>query len=520
MDTPNTIGGQGWSVKAVLPDAARLGGDDLLFSNCSGDWQVCQPGDLYVAIDSEAGDGHEFVHAAIERGAVGVVTERLLAVEVPQFLVEDTRQAFGRICQTISGQPSLRLKSCVVSGSDGRTVTSHLLESILKVAGLRVGLCTSLQRQQEIQIDRSAENEPGETPSGPGTCAARLAEWMSEQVLRGHEAIVLETSNEALAHHTLAGSGFDVAVITNIRPDHSRRFGTETNFVRLQQRILSHLKPGGVAVLNADDPLSARLLERLNVPVLTFGMHQAADITAEVVESDVSGQTICLMAGNESAIVRRPTCGLNHVYNCLAAAAAGLSQGLDLVTIARGLDLAASLPGRMERIECGQSFPVWIDSAFRPAQVAAAIHSVRQVVRGRILIAVTMHPEQTPEQRKRIGEIVQKHCQQVVITQTDCSLIRDYEPAHQILDGVGDHDQVRLLPNRMDAIEWLLAEAKPGDGLLITGVGERPIASVGDQNWSVSDRELVQAWLYDNQEKQAPAAANRAQIYRLQDYLQ
>lgn len=519
MNTPFPPRFGGLTVRDVLPESSRAGGDDLYFQSCSGDWKTCQPGDLFVAIDSETGDGHEHAQQAIDLGAVGVVTERLLAIDAPQFLVDDSRQAFGRLCHALTGYPTGRLQSIVVSGSDGRTIVSHLVESVLKASGLGVGLASSLNRGLEDL------NEPDEDPNRAAsqhqrTCAGRLAEWMAEQVLRGRQAAVLEICSETLARHALAGATFDAAVITNIRSDSSGLHGSELNYWRLQQRVLRHLKPEGIAVLNADDPHSARLLPRLKTPALTFGIQQPADVSAILLESDSSGQTFSLTAGNDTAVVRSRTIGTHFVYNCLAAAAVGLSQNIGLALIGRGLELASALPGRLERIECGQEFGVWVDSAWRPAQIASAVHAVRQVTRGRLLVAVTMHPRQSPQQRKRIGELMQRHCQHLVITQPDCSMIRDYEPAHQILDGVGNHDQVRLMPNRMDAIEWLLAEARPGDAVLLTGVGEKPIASIGDQNWTVSDRELVQAWLYDQQERLTPAARQRAQIYRMEDFRQ
>ncbi len=503
----------GLSVSAILPGSRPYGCDDLRITSCSGSWSECVSGDLFVAIDSEDGDGHDFAQSAVERGAAGVVSERLLALDVPQFLVDDSRRAFGNICHALAGNPAERLTSIAVSGSDGKTVTSHLIRSVLETAGELTGLSCS-----------TCSEEAGDGFADAATaseCPARLASWLNQQVMTGRNAAIVEAPSNSLARHALSGARFDIAVVTNIRNDLSRKHGSDLNYRKVQRRIFANLKPTGIAIINADDPVSHGLLQKLSVPFLTIGMRQLADITGKILESDSTGQTICITAGNDSAVVRTSIIGIQHVYNCLAAAAVGLARNIDVAQIARGLELASAIPGRLERVECGQGFNVWIDSAHNPSQIASAIHAVRQVTRGRVLTAVTMLPNQSSQQRKRIGELVQKRSALSVITLPDCSKIEDYEPAHQFLDGVSQHDQVRLIPNRMDAIEWLLSQARPGDSVLVTGVGERPIAVVGDQNqWSVSDKDLVQAWLYDEMKTASPEAARRAQIYRMQDYLQ
>ncbi len=501
------------TVRETLPEARSIGCSDLRFESCSGSWEDCQPGDLFVAIDAATGDGHEFAQLAIERGAAGIVTERLLAVDAPQFLVEDTRRAFGSICHALAGQPSCRMTTIGITGSDGKTVTSHLTDSIFRNAGRSVAVHNTLK---QTAADPEVANR-----SGPDSlCPASLSGWLSRQVAQHCNVAVIETSSQSLAQHATAGTRFDVGVITNIRQDNSLAHGSHQNHQRVLQRITEQLKAGGIAVVNADDPLSAPVLQRLTVPTLTIGIRQAADVTARIIETDLTGQTFCLNAGNDSAVIHTPVIGHQHVLNCLAAAATGLSQNLTLEQVARGIELAGPLPGRMQRIECGQPFAVWIDSAVRPSQIASAAHSIRQVTHGKLLVAVTIDPEQSPHQRKRIGELIRRRMDSVVITQPDCGMISDYEPAHQILDGVYQHDQVRLIPNRMDAIEWLLSEARPGDAVLITGVGEKPIATLAEEKWTVTDAELVQAWLYDNQAGFSPATARRRQIYRMQDYLQ
>ncbi len=500
---------RGLSVRSVLPAVQAIGCEDLCVSSCCGHWSQCQPGDLFVAIDSPLGDGHDDAAHALKRGAAGVVVERRLAIDGPQFLVNDSRQAFGLLCHALAGQPSSRSVTVAVAGSDGKTVTSHLVEAVLAAAGETTAISSCF----------GAESGRPRWSSRVDGCPAALAGWLEQQVRGGHSALIVETGCQSLAQHALTGAAFDLAVITNLRHDGMDWNGTNGNGCRLFERIAQFIKPGGMAILNADDPHSARWLETLEVPALTFGIRQPADVEARLIESDDSGQIFCLSAGDESAIVRTPVIGIQQVHNCLAAAAVGLGRGLPLQQIARALAGAPVLPGRLEPVHCGQEFGVWVDAARRPTQLAAAIQALRGVNKGRLLVAATIQPGQSADQRRRIGEVLQRRADLAVITQSHCGLIEDYEPAHQMLDGFDQPGKGRLIPNRLDAIEWLLAEARPGDAVLLAGTGELPIATASDEDLQICDRDVVQAWLHDRPTLDA-ASQRRASIYRMQDYLQ
>jgi UDP-N-acetylmuramoyl-L-alanyl-D-glutamate--2,6-diaminopimelate ligase len=231
---------------------------------------------------------------------------------------------------------------------------------------------------------------------------------------------------------------------------------------------------------------------------LTIGIKQEADVTASLVERSPSEQTFMITAGSDSIPVRTSIIGDQHIYNCLTAMAVGLASGFDLSTIARGLESAGNIPGRLERIECGQPFGVWIDSARSTGQLANAIRSLRQVTQGKVWCVCSIEEGQTELHRRRMGEVVERAADQAIITHASVDQVVDYEPAHQVLDGFSDPSKAQLIPNRFKAIEWTLQNAKPGDAVLVAGCGERPFALVGEHKWTISDRDVCQAWLYDN----------------------
>lgn len=488
MSTP-VITRQGLRLTDILPTAKLFGAADVFVHSCCGQWDDCQPDDIFVAIVGPDSDGHEFAHEAIKRGAVAVVTERLLSIDRPQIIVSDSRQAYGKICQALAGNPSERMTTIGVSGSDGKTVTSHLIRSVLAAAELRTGITSSI----EVNHGTNRQSVPNKQLTSPW-----LAEQLTQMAMADCEHAIVEVSSVSLAQRALAGVGFDLAVITNIRRDHLDFHGSTENYRRAQLRMLKCLKPTGMAILNADDPTTHFLLEQIQTPVLTIGIKQDAQITAKIIERTTSEQTFIINAGCESIPVRTSIIGDQHVYNCLAATAVGLALGLELTTIANGLSDVGCIPGRLERVECGQDYGVWIDAARSPFQLATAIRSIKQVTRGKVWCVFSTCEQQSEAERRQLGEAVERSADQAVLTKTTVDQNVDFEPAHQVMDGFDKPEKVQVIPNRFRAIEWALSQAKPGDAVLITGCGERPFALVGENAWTISDRDVCQAWLYDH----------------------
>lgn len=479
----------GIPVEKILPMAKLIGADQVSVSSCCGHWQDVLPGDVYVAVVGSEIDGHEFAYEAVEKGAIAVVTERLLAIDKPQILVNDTRKAYGEICHSLAGDPSQRLTTIGVSGTDGKTVTSHLIQSILRCDQRSTGMISSI----EITADKKQHAIPNQPINPPA-----IAEQLSSMVLNKCNHAIVEIPSIALADRSLSGVKLDVAVLTNIRRDPNNRHGNSKNYCRAFLRLLDHLNEGGLAVLNADDPKTHFLLEKINCPALTVGIKQDANIVGKVLQRSNSDQVFTITAGSDSVVIRTAMIGDQHVINCLAAAAVGLSLNISLQTIAKGIESAGHIPGRMQRIECGQPFGVWIDSATSATQLANALRTLKQVVKGKIWCVCSTDRMQSKLQRRMIGEVAERASGQAVITRTTVDSSIDFEPIHQILDGFEKPENAQVIPNRFKAIEWVLAKARPGDAVIVTGCGDRPFALVGENQWTIADSDVCEAWLYDH----------------------
>ncbi len=506
MSTQTVNHANGLAIEEILPQAKLMGASSVRFSSCCGQWEECQPGDLYVAIVGADNDGHDDCPQAIENGAIAVVTERLLATRVPQIIVEDSRQAYGQICHALAGRPSERLTTIGVSGTDGKTVTSHLIKSILQVAGCEAGHSTSMG----IGTGRNCPSLPRNEFNPPV-----FAEHLAQMAINDCSHAVVEVSCRDLAKRNFAGATTDVAVLTNMRQNDMEFHGTGANHRRSQLRLLDTLKKTGVVILNVDDPTSHFLVENCQHPALTIGMKHDANIQGRLLERVKQEQSFMITAGSESIAVRTAMIGDAHIYNCLSAAAVGLTLGVPLDVIAKGLELGSNIPGRMDRVECGQDFGVWIDAARTPNQLAAAVRTVKQVVKGKVWCVCSMASEQSHALRKRIGEVLDRAADCVVATLDSVDPMIDYEPMHQLLDGFEEPHGVQLIPNRFRAIEWVLSNAGPSDAVIISGCGEKPFALIGEHHCTIADRDVCEAWLYDHASIDETPSQN---IYRIDDY--
>ena len=476
------------SLREFFPHSRIVGSPDIRVSSCCDDPRRCRPGDLYAAVETAGADHPEAITEALRRGAQAVLADRLHPLDVPVCVVPDSRQAFGQLCQQLAGNPSGRLRTVGITGTNGKSTTAWLLDSIFRTAGQRNGLISSIAHSdgcQRVAADRT-------TPP-----ARELAAQLAQMAELDCGTSVVEVSSRALAERRTAGVEFDVAVLTNLRRDHLDYHGSVFNYRRIKSRLFEQLKPQGAAVLNADDSASRFVLQRLNCPVLTVGLHTPAELTATVVERQLGEQTFLLHAGDETAAIQTRMMGDHHVYNCLSAAAVGLLMGLELPMIARGLEAVDSIPGRLEPVVCGQPFGVYIDAARSPDTLAVALRTLRQVTSGRVLCVFSCGAHSDPAQRPLLGRVVERTAHLGVITDERPGGRQSLQRAHEIIDGYDRPARAHVLPNRVEAIRWTLSQARPGDTVLIAGNGARRYSRDRQEHQTGDDRSVARQWLYE-----------------------
>lgn len=358
--------GRAVRLNSLLPKADRSGVEDVSITGCTCDARQVRGGELFAAIDEA---GRQCVAEAVTRGCAAVLSDRPLPdAGVPCLVVSNVRESHARLCQALVGQPSRQLKLIGVAGTHGKTTTSCLIASVLKAAGHAVGVLGNLGCLDGRIVEPMSETTPP---------PERLAPLLARMVRNECSHAVMEVSGRALDESGMAGVALDAVCLTDIARDSDAR--------RTIGKIFECLDGEGFAVLNADDPGSASFVRHLGCPVLTVGIRAAAEVGAVPVEQHLSEQTFLLTAGSDTVPVRTRMIGEHHIYHCLEATAVALAYGIELTTIASGLESVDYVPGRLERIERGQPFGVFLDVASTPGARENAVATLKQVTAGRLI---------------------------------------------------------------------------------------------------------------------------------------
>lgn len=435
----------GISLREVLPDAEFVGAEDVRVTACSI-VRHCRSGDLAVLRGGEAD------RRAERRGAAAVLAERAPENgELPVCLVPDVREALGRVCQALAGNPARDLKLIGIAGSNHKTTTAMLTAAVLATAGHATGVCGTL----------GYGDGAGWTPlAGGAPNAAELAGWLARCRENGCSHAVLELPAAGLRQRTVAGLEFDALAVTGLR-HRGKRHGDTV------QRLYDALRPEGFSVVNADGAGYEPNCPACG-PELTVGIDAAAEITATILDESRSEQTFLLSLGRETAAVRTTLVGRDAVRSCLLAAALGFVYGIDLAAIVEGLQSVPRIPGRLDRLECGQPYGVYIDAARSPAALESALATLRGLTDGRV-ICVTSEGF-----RGAVGR-----------------------QGRKILSVHGGADFVDCLPGqRQSAIRGALDRARPGDCVLIAGAREAEFPFRSERGPRFDDREFARQHLY------------------------
>jgi len=475
------------SLRQLLPEATIFGADDIVVKACTADSCACQAGDLFAALVGCHVDGHDYIAQAIRRGAGGVLVERYIpAAGVPVCVVPDSRAAFGQICQALAGSPSQKLKVIGVTGTNGKTSTCWLIASVLAAGGFSAGFTGTIVNSDGQSFGPSDMT----TPPAP-----LLADWLARMAGNGCSHAVLEVSSHALAQSRTAGIPFEGACITNVRRDHLDFHNSLENYRQAKSRLLRQVGTNGFAVFNADDAVSNEFLSRFDQAALTIGIENSADVSASIIERHASEQTFVISAGRESVPVRTQIIGDGHVYNCLVAAAVGLVQGIGLTDIAAGLERVEKIPGRMERLECGQPFGVFVDYAHTPGALDCVLRSLRAITTGRLICVFGAGGQRDREKRPLMAEAVEAYADLAVVTDDNPRREDSAKIRRDILRGFLRNDAVIVKADRGEAIQWALGQAERGDCVLIAGKGHEDYQIVGSQRRWFDDREVARQWL-------------------------
>ena len=449
------------------------------------DSRTVKDGSLFVAIPGFHRDGIDFVADAVRNGASAVIAERPVDAAVPVAVVADARAALADLAAEFFDHPTATLNVAAVTGTDGKTTTVRLVSDVLEAAGACTGYATTVDFKL---ADHAWRNETRQSTQE----AVELQEFCAELLVAGGTWGILEATSHALALRKIRGIDVDVAIFTNLSPEHLDFHGTLQAYLEAKG-ILFEMLPRGrdkgipkTAVLNADDPHWRYLADRAaGARVISYGIDALADVQATVLAADASGSRIALTAFGDSVELRLPLVGRFNVHNALAATGAGLAAGATLAQCRDALARAMPVRGRMERIDAGQPFTVIVDYAHTPESLENVLALLRPLTSGKLIAVFGSAGERDRSKRPKLAAVAARYADHFVITQEDPRLEDPARILTEIEAGARDAGKRRgadyqVIADRAEAIATAIAGAADGDTVLLAGKGHEGSIIVGE----------------------------------------
>jgi UDP-N-acetylmuramoyl-L-alanyl-D-glutamate--2,6-diaminopimelate ligase len=455
------------------------------------DSRLVRPGNVFVAMRGEASDGNRFIDQAIAAGAVAVVTDADRQPEgVAWAKVSHGRQALAAVSANFYGHPAKRLGITGITGTNGKSTTTFLLESILRAAGRTGALVGTI----EYHVLDKVLPAPHTTPE-----SLDLQCLFSETLAGGGSEVVMEVSSHALAQRRTYGIPFDVAVFTNLTRDHLDYHATMDEYFAAKRLLFagSGSPPPRVAILNADDAHGLQLVQFCrgrSAEVVTYGLAKA-DYSASKVEITPKGTRFELNAPAGNVPLNSPLIGRVNVCNILAAAAAACARGCSLDAIAAGVAGLKAVPGRFEKVDCGQPFTVVVDYAHTDDALRNLTSLAREFVKdsgGRLITVFGCGGDRDRAKRPLMGEAAGRGSDFVVLTSDNP---RSEDPLAIINDAMVGLQRAgttfKTEPDRRAAIRLAIEKASKGDIVLIAGKGHEKTQASRAGTIAFDDREVA-----------------------------
>ena len=456
------------------------------------------PGSCFVAVRGSENDGHDFISAAVDSGCCAVVCED--PVDVPDtvslVVVEDSHIALGRLAQAFQGGPADKLVKVGVTGTNGKTTVTHLVHRIFEASGRPTALLGTVGYETG---QRSIESN-ATTPD-----PVALAEAMSEMVRARRTHLVMEVSSHALDQHRTAGVDFRVGVFTNISGDHLDYHGTIENYIAAKRRLFESLGPEGVAVINRDDDYAGEMAQAAKgggAAVKFYGLGPGCDYAGSMLNLDYSGASFNVTTAGGSIEVRSPMIGEHNVMNSLAAIGACEVLGVDLADISAALACSAVVPGRLEPVEGGGDFRVFVDYAHTDDALKNVLSALNDLKRGRLIVVFGCGGNRDRSKRPRMGKVASELADRVVVTSDNPRSEDPQAIIDQVLGGIDAafRDRCDVCVDRRQAIETAIDEARGGDIVLIAGKGHETYQEIAGRRIDFSDVRTASEILKGRQE--------------------
>lgn len=476
--------------------AAPGGNAGIQVAGITDNSRAVENGWMFIATRGTRSDGHDFASDAVRRGASVVVVEHDVSVpaETPVIRVPDSREALGLLAHAYRGNPSSRMLVFGVSGTNGKTTTTYLLESILREAGYKPGVIGTIEHRFADQHVKAQNTTP---------TALELSDLMARMAETGVNALAMEVSSHATDQRRIAGIEFDIGVLTNITQDHLDYHGSMEEYAAAKRRFYfdcllrpRHKKsPEPGAAFGIDNEWAARFAKDFPARQLTFGLGDEARVRADGIEFSPNATRFEIVTDNGRLAIASKLLGQFNVQNVLGAASASLLAGIPQDAIVRGIASLTPVSGRFEQVDCGQPFAVVVDYAHTPDGLERILHSARQMTRNRVVTVFGCGGDRDPGKRPKMGRIAGDMSDIVFLTNDNPRTEDPQKIADMAFVGVTEsqlpHSAANVVLDRRVAIEAAIGAAQEGDVVVIAGKGHEDYQILNTGTVHFDDREVA-----------------------------
>jgi UDP-N-acetylmuramoyl-L-alanyl-D-glutamate--2,6-diaminopimelate ligase len=438
---------------------------------------------LFVAIHGYSTDGHHYLKEAVNRGAVAAIVEKENPeIAVPQYLVKDSREALASIASEFYRPEIDEMRVVGITGTNGKTTTSFLIRSVLNAARLYSGLIGTIHYDIGGELIQAWNTTPE---------SVDLVQMMYDMYEHKQRGCVLEASSHGLALHRLDGIKFELAIFTNLSQDHLDFHTDFEDYYQAKKLLFSKLKPGGYAIINADDPHGQRLLKEIDTKYIDFSESGNAAVTATHWESSLNGVTLLAETSKGRINITSPLIGKFNIENILAAISAGIALDIDLLTIKHGIETVSRVQGRLEPVPTNLDKTIIVDYCHTPDALEKALHVLADMTENKLWVVFGCGGDRDKIKRPLMGKIASKIADRVIITSDNPRSESPEAIINEILKGVNNKSEVEVEVNRRDAIQLVLSKAATGDTILVAGKGHETYQEINGIKYPFDDRQVI-----------------------------
>lgn len=442
---------------------------------------------LFICISGFKTDGHKYVEEAIKNGAIAILAEK--EIDIPEnvslIITSNSRIALSKLASNYYASPSKAFRLIAVTGTNGKTTTTHLIKAILEKEK-KVGIMGTLY----AKIDDKEYANNHTTPE-----ALEIEEFFAKLKSEKADYAVMEVSSHALELNRVDSLDFDVAIFTNISQDHLDFHENMENYKKAKLKLFQMIsdESNKFCIVNADDPLAVEIISNTKAKVFTYGINNKADLMAEDVKISLKGSSFIVKYNDKPISFDIKLAGLFSVYNTLAAICFAIHEGIKPSVIVAALEEQEGVSGRFEKVDCGQNFTVIVDYAHTPDGLENILKTAKEIAVKRLITVFGCGGDRDRSKRPIMGEMAAKYSDFSIVTSDNPRSEKAEDIIHDIIPGLEKvaGSRFSIIVDRTEAIKHALYLAREGDLIIIAGKGHETYQIIKDKIFDFDDREVV-----------------------------